>query len=92
MRCRTIEHTVDAYEVEWLLGFAKDNWAALPAWFKKMHQENKILIGGSCISVEIDPYRIDARLGDVLFQKQDGCLEVLPKEKFYKLYQDILAG
>ncbi|ENU99626.1 hypothetical protein [Acinetobacter variabilis] len=92
MRCRTIEHIVDAYEVEWLLGFAKDNWAALPAWFKKMHQENKILIGGSQIRVETESYLEDAGLGDVLFKNKDGFLEVLPKKKFYKLYQDILAG
>lgn len=92
MRCRTIEHTVDAFEVEWLLGFAKDNWAALPAWFKKMHQENKILIGGSQIRVETENYLEDAGMGDVLFKNNEGFLEVLPKEKFYKLYKDILSG
>jgi len=92
MRCRTIEHTVDACEVEWLLKFAKENWAALPSWFKKMHQENKILIGGSQIRVETESYLEDAGLCDVVFKNKDGFLEVLPKEKFYKLYQDVLAG
>lgn len=92
MKCRTIEHTVDAYEVKWLLSLAKDNWAALPTWFKKMHQENRILIGGSQIRVETESYLEDAGLGDVIFKNQDGFLEILPEEKFYKLYRDILAG
>jgi len=92
MKCITIEQTVDAWEVEWLLSLAKSDWAKLPAWFKKMHQDNKIMIGGSRISVETKQFNVTADYLDVLFFKEDGYVDVLPKDEFYKIYKDVVCG
>lgn len=92
MKCITIEKQVDAWHVEWLLLKAKQEWSSLPVWFKKMHQENKIMIGGSKIQVETENYNVEADSNDVVFLKDDGFLDVLPKEKFYKIYRDLILG
>ena len=92
MKCITIEKQVDAWHVEALLLRAKQDWASLPTWFKKMHQENKILIGGSKIQVETESFNVEADLNDVVFLKDDGFLDVLPKDKFYKIYRDLIMG
>lgn len=92
MKCITIEHTVDAWHVEALLIRAKQEWSTLPIWFKKMHQENKVLIGGSKIQVETESFQVEADENDVLFLKPDGFVDVLPKDKFYKVYKDAVCG
>jgi hypothetical protein len=92
MKCITIERTVDAYEVAWLLKSAKENFAALPAWVKKMHQENKLLIGGSSIKVHTKYYTEDVDKQHVLFRHENGDVEALLITEFYSLYKDAICG
>ncbi|WP_436462981.1 hypothetical protein [Acinetobacter seifertii] len=92
MKCITIERTVDAYEVAWLLKSAKENFAALPAWVKKMHQENKLLIGGSSINVRTKYYIEDVDKQHVLFRHENGDVEALLITEFYSLYKDAICG
>lgn len=89
MKCITIERTVDAYEVAWLLKNAKENFTALPVWVKKMHQENKLLFGGSSIRVETRGYIEDLDKQHVLFRHDNGDVEGLLIDQFYSLYKDI---
>ncbi|MBR7715521.1 hypothetical protein [Acinetobacter nosocomialis] len=91
MKCITIEHEVDAYETEWLLNLSKQDWSKLPTWFKNMHQENKLFVGGSKIQLETEHFRVEADKNDVIFLKPDGFVDVMPKDKFYKTYRDIFS-
>lgn len=92
MKCITIERTVEAYEVKWLLNIAKEDFSALPIWIKKMYQENKILFGGSAIRVETRGYIEDLDNQHVLFRHQNGDVEGLLIGEFYSIYKDQICG
>ncbi|CAM0726862.1 hypothetical protein [Acinetobacter pittii] len=92
MKCITIEHQVDAYDVEVLLKHAKENWQLLPKWFKQMHQQDKILIGSNKLQVETEDYSEDAKRGDMVYLKPNGRVAVMAKEKFFGLYKDAICG
>ncbi|MCH7309200.1 hypothetical protein MMO38_13825 [Acinetobacter sp. NIPH 1852] len=88
MKCITIEHTVDAFEVKRLLDLAKSNWSSLPTWFKQKHQQDKILIGANKLQVETEDYNEEANIDDMVYVKPNGHLGVMPKNKFFELYKD----
>ncbi len=92
MKCITIERTVDAYEVAWLLKIAKENFANLPVWVKKMHQENKFLIGGSSVRVHTRDYIEELDKQHVLFRHDNGDVEALLITEFYDRYKDVICG
>ncbi|WP_151859398.1 hypothetical protein [Acinetobacter nosocomialis] len=92
MKCITIEHSVDAYEVKELLESAKSNWSGLPKWFKAKHQQDKIFIGANKLQVETEDYNEEANIGDMVFLKPNGHLAVMSKDKFFTLYKDIVCA
>ncbi|MGZ2245918.1 hypothetical protein [Acinetobacter baumannii] len=92
MKCIAIERTVDAWHVEALLIRAKEDFSTLPAWVKKMHQENKFLIGGSSIRVHTRDYIEELDKQHVLFRHDNGDVEALLIDQFYRLYKDPICG
>lgn len=92
MKCITIERTVDAWHVEALLIRSKEDFSTLPAWVKKMHQENKFLIGGSSIRVHTRDYIGELDKQHVLFRHDNGDVEALLIDQFYRLYKDPICG
>ncbi|WP_198080476.1 hypothetical protein [Acinetobacter calcoaceticus] len=92
MKCITIEHSVDAYEVKELLESAKSNWSSLPTWFKTKHQQDKILIGANKLQVETEDYNEEANIGDMVYLKPNGHLAVMSKDKFFTIYEDAVCA
>ncbi|WP_114190345.1 hypothetical protein, partial [Acinetobacter baumannii] len=70
----------------------KEDFSTLPAWVKKMHQENKFLIGGSSIRVHTRDYIEELDKQHVLFRHDNGDVEALLIDQFYRLYKDPICG
>lgn len=57
-----------------------------------MHQENKFLIGGSSIRVHTRDYIEELDKQHVLFRHDNGDVEALLIDQFYRLYKDPICG
>ncbi|MGK6752514.1 hypothetical protein ACKUV4_000100 [Acinetobacter baumannii] len=87
MKCITIERTVDAWHVEALLIRAKKDFSTLPAWVKDAPRK-QVSYWCSSIRVHTRDYIEELNKQHVLFRHDNGDVEALLIDQFYRLYKD----
>lgn len=80
---------VDAFPVRLLLGFARNNWKALPTWMKEAYDRGEVVFLRDEISVKNDKFDFRASKDDmIIFEPETGVMNIT-RSAFAKQYSKV---